>query len=651
MGLARQHSEQPESINETYVVETVDSNITPDSPDMCDNERHVDQNAEEPKDERVLLDLLIANSKLDIDENKKSQKQLKKANTSLYLFLSQELEKRKQDLVKTKQDLEISKQDLSYCKHEFENFANPLYVKQAQKEKPCLYNVKYDNNDLANLFAPESDETLRLVEESRSKLCKDKSLDEKIELQCLYLAKIKECESLAIELSIRTKNVYEQDYNELSKGFSKLGQHSISLELALQQCNHGSDLYTGSLPGTSSPTPIYFMAKASPTQTWLWHHRLSHHNFDTINLLSKKDISKGYRVYNKRSILIVESIHINFDEIKEMIMTYDDNTAGLAPQLQKTFDHNRLELDIQDHINEASSSKLIPNVSPPIDTDAPSLQEMDLLFSPLFKEYVTVGNQSVSKSFAFSDNSQQQNIQPTLNVQPTTELIIQPTTANAEENNTNQAADAQFEPYEFINPFCTPEEGIDFEESFAAVAPLEAEEVYVSQPDGFVDLDHPEKVYRLRKILYGLKQAPRAWYDELSTFLMSTGVTKDPPIPISIGTPIATKPKMDADLSGTPIDQTRYRSMIRSLMYLTSSRPDLVQAVCYCARYQARPIEKHLKEVKRGIIDLYFVRTEYQLADMFTKALLQERFKYLVRRLGMRCLTPAELEVLANETT
>ncbi|GJT41656.1 hypothetical protein Tco_0941521 [Tanacetum coccineum] len=62
---------------------------------------------------------------------------------------------------------------------------------------------------------------------------------------------------------------------------------------------------------------------------------------------------------------------------------------------------------------------------------------------------------------------------------------------------------------------------------------------------------------------------------------------------------MATKPKMDADLSGTPIDQTRYQSMIGTLMYLTSSRPDLVQAVCYCARYQARPTEKHLKEVKR----------------------------------------------------
>ncbi|GJU08796.1 hypothetical protein Tco_1125226 [Tanacetum coccineum] len=65
----------------------------------------------------------------------------------------------------------------------------------------------------------------------------------------------------------------------------------------------------------------------------------------------------------------------------------------------------------------------------------------------------------------------------------------------------------------------------------------------------------------------------------------------------SIGTPMATKPKLDADLSGEPVDQTDYRSKIGSLMYLTSSRPDIVQAVCYCARYQARPTEKHLKEL------------------------------------------------------
>nr|GEZ29983.1 retrovirus-related Pol polyprotein from transposon TNT 1-94 [Tanacetum cinerariifolium] len=185
----------------------------------------------------------------------------------------------------------------------------------------------------------------------------------------------------------------------------------------------------------------------------------------------------------------------------------------------------------------------------------------------------------------------------------------------------------------------------------------------------------------------------------------------------SIGTPMAMKPKLDADLSGNPLDQTDYRSKIRSFICLTSSRPDIVQAVCYCARYQSRPIEKHLKEVKRnfqylrgtinmglwypkgssfgltafsdvdhagcidtckstsgriqflgdnlvswiskkqdctvenGIIELYFVRTEYQFVDMFTKALPEDRFKYLVRRIRMRCLTPTELEVLAKEST
>nr|GEX90733.1 hypothetical protein [Tanacetum cinerariifolium] len=130
------------------------------------------------------------------------------------------------------------------------------------------------------------------------------------------------------------------------------------------------------------------------------------------------------------------------------------------------------------------------------------------------------------------------------------------------------------------------------------------EEVYVAQPDGFVDPDHPEKVYRLSKAFYGLKQAPMAWYDELSKFLTSKGFTKglqihQSPSGIfinqakytleklhkhgldkgqSIDTPMATKPKLDADLSGNPVDQTDYRSKTRSLMYLTSSRPDIVQA-------------------------------------------------------------------------
>nr|GEU92768.1 hypothetical protein [Tanacetum cinerariifolium] len=166
-------------------------------------------------------------------------------------------------------------------------------------------------------------------------------------------------------------------------------------------------------------------------------------------------------------------------------------------------------------------------------------------------------------------------------------------------------------------------EGVDFEESFAPVARLEAEEVYVNQPDGFVDPYHPDKVYRLKKALYGLKQAPRAWYNELSNFMVAKGFSKgiqihQSPRDIfinqakyaqeilikhgmtscdSIGTPMATK-HLDADLSGTPVKQTEYQSMVRALMYLTTSRPDIMHATCYCARYQAKPTEKHLTAVK-----------------------------------------------------
>nr|GEX44243.1 reverse transcriptase domain-containing protein [Tanacetum cinerariifolium] len=142
----------------------------------------------------------------------------------------------------------------------------------------------------------------------------------------------------------------------------------------------------------------------------------------------------------------------------------------------------------------------------------------------------------------------------------------------------------------------------------------------------------------------------------------------------SIGTQMAMK-HLDADLSGNLVDQTKYRSMVGALMYLTASKPDIVHVTCYCARYQVRPIKKHLfavkrifrylkntinmglwypkdtgfkltsfqiqimwdvsthKKVKKGIVELFFVRTKYQLADMFTNALPEDRFKYLVRRL------------------
>ncbi|GKC85371.1 retrovirus-related pol polyprotein from transposon TNT 1-94 [Tanacetum coccineum] len=241
------------------------------------------------------------------------------------------------------------------------------------------------------------------------------------------------------------------------------------------------------------------------------------------------------------------------------------------------------------------------------------------------------------------------------------------------------------------------EEGIDFEESFAFVARLEAvqmfiayaahknitiiqmdvkttflngplkEEVYVSQPKGFINPEFLDHVYRLKKALYGLKQAPRAWYDKLSFFLIEHGFTKDfskcfanlmknnfemsmmgelkfflglqvhqSPRGIfisqsqyaiellkkhgldecvSMSTCMATE-RLDADLQGTPTDQTTYRRMIGGLMYLTTSRPDIASATFVCARYQARPTVKHLKEVKRIF---RYLRQSYNMGLWYPK--------------------------------
>ncbi|GJS01118.1 retrovirus-related pol polyprotein from transposon TNT 1-94 [Tanacetum coccineum] len=225
-----------------------------------------------------------------------------------------------------------------------------------------------------------------------------------------------------------------------------------------------------------------------------------------------------------------------------------------------------------------------------------------------------------------------------------------------------------------------------------------------------------------------------------------------------IGTLMVERTKLDEDLSGTPVDQTKYRSMIGSLMYLTASRSDLVFAMCMCARYQSRPTKNHLEAVKRvfrylqgtinmglwypkdtamsliayadadhagcqdtrrkaeyiamsgccaqilwmrsqlldygfaynriplycdnksaitlccnnvqhsrskhidirhhfiseqvekGVVELYFVRTEYQLADIFTKALPRERFEFILPRLGMKCMKPETLKNTMADT-
>ncbi|GJR77512.1 retrovirus-related pol polyprotein from transposon TNT 1-94 [Tanacetum coccineum] len=154
-------------------------------------------------------------------------------------------------------------------------------------------------------------------------------------------------------------------------------------------------------------------------------------------------------------------------------------------------------------------------------------------------------------------------------------------------------------------------EGIDFEESFAPVARLEAVRLFIAYAahKSFTVYQMDVKTAFLYGPLIGrqcsdelskvlIHQSPRGIFINQAKYaqeiLKKHGMTSCD----SIGTPMATK-HLDADLSGTLVDQTKYRSMVGALMYLTASRPDIVHATCYCARYQAKPTEKHLTAVKR----------------------------------------------------
>ncbi|GJV54906.1 retrovirus-related pol polyprotein from transposon TNT 1-94 [Tanacetum coccineum] len=106
------------------------------------------------------------------------------------------------------------------------------------------------------------------------------------------------------------------------------------------------------------------------------------------------------------------------------------------------------------------------------------------------------------------------------------------------------------------------------------------EEVYVKQPPGFESNEFPNHVCKLDKALYGLKQSPRAWYETLSTIITEQKFVRGP------------------NLSGKAINETQYRGMIGSLMYLTASRPDIQFSTCLYARYQVNPKESHLIAVK-----------------------------------------------------
>nr|GEX87833.1 retrovirus-related Pol polyprotein from transposon TNT 1-94 [Tanacetum cinerariifolium] len=480
------------------------------------------------------------------------------------------------------------------------------------------------------------------------------------------------------------------------------------------------------------------MAKASPTQAWLWHRRLSHLNFDTINLLLRKDIVVGLpklkyvkdqlcsscelgkekrstfktkvvpslkgwlnllhmdlcgpirieSINGKKYIMVItvctdrgieflnKTLHAYFKEegIEQQTSTprtpkqnsivkrrnrtlasnYDNSSP--TPHLQKTSDHNHSELDIQDHINELSSSTLVQNVSPPADTDAPSLQELDLLFSPLYDEFFIADNTSIFKSSSLSDNSQQQDTQPIANVQPITKPITPTTTVHAEENNDNQAEDARFEPYEFINPFYHPLEQVhgnpskqvqtrrqldtDLEMCMFALTMSTAEPKNIKKA-----MADSEWIKYLKDSGFELTAFSKANHDLCLDSRKSTfgGIQ-------FLGEKLVSWMSKTQDCTAMSLAKVKYVELSISCAQVMWMRTQLKD---YGIDYNKIPLyydsqsaiaiscnpvqhsrTKHFhtryhfikKQVECGIIELYFVRTGYQLADMFTKAIPKGRF-------------------------
>ncbi|GJU36754.1 retrovirus-related pol polyprotein from transposon TNT 1-94 [Tanacetum coccineum] len=372
--------------------------------------------------------------------------------------------------------------------------------------------------------------------------------------------------------------------------------------------SRGTDLYSISLQDSTTPNPICLMAKATSSHAWFMAS--DGENLDKMKekgdaciFVGYSTQSKAYRVFNKRTRMIVETIHVNFDELPQMA---SDQVSSDPGQVTTS---NELEL-----LYSLMFSELLNGNSPVVapeniiqaETNTENAQFDDDEFINIF--HTPVQEQGETSSRHVDSSNMHTFYQHHLSAQrwtkdhPLEQVIGNPSqsvrTRRQLETDGEMCMFAlteelyqfdRLDVWELVDiPLCknvinlkwlwknkrdeentvirnksrlvakgyAQKEGIDFEESFVPVARLEAvrlfiayaahksfivyqmdvkiaflygplkEEVYVNQPDGFVDPYHPDKVYRLKKALYGLKQAPKAWYYELSNFLVSEGFSK-----------------------------------------------------------------------------------------------------------------------------
>nr|GEU44677.1 retrovirus-related Pol polyprotein from transposon TNT 1-94 [Tanacetum cinerariifolium] len=305
--------------------------------------------------------------------------------------------------------------------------------------------------------------------------------------------------------------------------------------------SRGSNLYTISVEDMMKSSPICLLSKASKNKSWLWHRRLNHLNFDTINDLVRKYLNGIVKRPNRT---IVEAAWITLIFSKALIEDLRKLKATADIRIFIVYAPNRKGPEPILLTLGQISSGLIPSLVPAVLYVPPTNKDLEILFQPMFNEYLEPPGvkRPVPPAHAIQVLVVSAGTPSYTTVdQDAPSTSCSPSSLEIYKVKLDEYGDILKNKARLVAKGYRQEEGIDFKESFASVARIEAircfianaarktmtiyqidvktaflngelnEKVYVSQPKGFVNPAHPTHVYRLKKPLYDLKNAPRVW--------------------------------------------------------------------------------------------------------------------------------------------